>query len=161
MHRASSCLIKGQDILGGMFDSRATVEKIQDEPGVSCDEVRKCFSSAHKYISWYGRVERLVGGDLGGSLGGQRRKLGSISEWKWKKIQLKEKWEWLSKTNCASFIILLQVYTLGNELLLPVTTWKNLINIVLNEKRHLQEEMYEEILKKAKLIYGVRSQKSG
>lgn len=62
-----------------------------------------------------------------------------------KKIQLKEKWEWLSKTNCASFIILLQVHTLGilysneNEVLLPVTTWKNLINIILNEKRHLQE----------------------
>lgn len=75
-----------------------------------------------------------------------------------KQIQLKEKWVWLTKRNCASFILLLQVHTLGilysdeNDVLLPITTWKNITNIIQNEKRHLQEHvsynsMYVEIKK--------------
>ena len=77
------------------------------------------------------------------------------------------------KNKFTCFIILLQVHILGilyrneNEVLLLVATWKNLINMILNERSQLQKKkvlfnsISIEILKKTKVIYGVRRQESG
>lgn len=72
----------------------------------------------------------------------------------------------------AYFIILLQVHILGildrdeNEVLQPVTTWKNLI--ILNERSQLPKKMYCTVpflqrfsLKGRIFINGVRSQEDG
>lgn len=93
------------------------------------------------------RVEELAGVEAFLCYEGQGRKLESIWEWTCKKIQLKETLERVSKTNSACFIILLKVHLLGilysneNEILLHETTWKQLINMILNEKSHLQKNV--------------------